>query len=170
MIKLGQEGQPQVPTSGNIRLYAGEDGNIHTLDYLGNDRIIVSGIFPFEQLTNVDGTFASGQVPRYDGSDFIPAEAARYYVVTATSSPYTAVAGDCVLVNLSGTTPVTVNLPTSPSRNDEVIVKKVDDGTNLVYVSGTGGATVDGQAAHEVSGQYDAARFISDGTDWFVIG
>ena len=97
--------------------------------------------------------------------------AGGYTVTTETTTPYAASAGDYILFNLSGTNAV-VNLPVAATAgaNAQVGVKKIDDGTELVTVSGNGGETIDGSTTLDLLSQYEAVELICDGSNWWVMG
>jgi len=64
-----------------------------------------------------------------------------------------------------------LTLPTAQVvQGRELIVKDAggNAGTNNITVDTEGSETIDGAATAVINGNYDAARFYSDGTNWFV--
>jgi len=63
----------------------------------------------------------------------------------------------------------TVPLP-SPSgiSGRRYTITKVDNSTNAVTIASTAG-TIDGAATKALSSQWQAARVMSDGQNWFVV-
>ena len=90
---------------------------------------------------------------------------AQYNIVTKTSD-YTALGGDCVLVDAS-LGDVTITLP-EPSKATQVNIKKIDPTTNIVTVMPNGG-NIDDEPLKEISTQYESYLFISDGSNWYIV-
>lgn len=86
--------------------------------------------------------------------------------VTTQTADYTASDGDVVLADASGGA-ITITLP-SPASNAWVEVKKIDSSANAVTIDG-GGNNIDGNASFDITTQYEAYTFVSDGNEWFIV-
>lgn len=90
--------------------------------------------------------------------------------VTATKvGPYTAVAGDMVLVDTSGGG-VTITLPAAGSNLKKSIrVKKISSDLNVVTVTRSGADLVDGLTSQTFAGQYTDLEITSDSvSNWEI--
>ena len=67
---------------------------------------------------------------------------------------------------------VTVTLPAIADSGNgfEVTVKKTDSSSNAVTVATPGAETIDGGASHELIAQNQTAKYVCDGTNWYVAG
>ncbi|MEK6901707.1 MAG: hypothetical protein AABX37_05155 [Nanoarchaeota archaeon] len=69
-----------------------------------------------------------------------------------------------------GTT-TNITLPKSiTSTGLYFVFKRTDGSTNRVYISTTGGDTIDGATFTNFSGIYNSTTVVSDGSEWFLIG
>ena len=84
--------------------------------------------------------------------------------VTSVSGNYTVATNDKTILVTTGASTATMTLPT-PYKGFDVTVKKVDSGAGAVAFS----ANVDG-AALTLPSQYNFARIVSDGTNFYLIG
>lgn len=92
-----------------------------------------------------------------------------YTTTTITSPNHTAAASNTILANASGN-PIVVALPTASDSLDKAyFIKKIDNSSNVVTVSGVGGDTIDGEVTQEIIFQYDAIQTVSNGTAWFIL-
>lgn len=66
---------------------------------------------------------------------------------------------------------VTVTLPNAAevTADTRFIVKRTTAGANSLTVS-TGGGNIDGAATKSMASQYDKYTFVSDGTDYWIVG
>ena len=85
------------------------------------------------------------------------------FTMQTKSTAYEASPGDFVLV--SGTT--TITLPENAAAGSVIVVKKTDSGTTST-VSRKTADTIDGGTTYAMTTQYEAASFLSDGSDWWV--
>jgi hypothetical protein len=87
------------------------------------------------------------------------------------STDYEAVAGDLVLVDISGAD-VEVDLPEFHSAGDQIGVKMVTTaGSHFIYIwPWNNGELVDGDEFLPLSTDYEWAILMSDGTNWLQIG
>ena len=118
--------------------YRSDTGNLHA--WLGSDET-------FAMLSDLTGALG-GSV--------------NFNVLTK-STAYEAAPGDFVLV--SGTT--TITLPENAAAGSVIVVKKTDSGTTST-VSRKTADTIDGGTTYSMTTQYEAASFLSDGSDWWV--
>lgn len=90
-------------------------------------------------------------------------------VNTITSTPYTALTTDrIILVNIAGTS--TVNLPTaSGNKNLQYTIKKIYNDANAVTIDGNGSETIDGQTTYLLGAVNDFVTIVSDGANWQII-
>ena len=66
---------------------------------------------------------------------------------------------------------VVIRLPISTGigiPGKEFTVKKIDASINTVTVSGSGGNLIDGQSSYTLNNQYETAKFVACGDNWFV--
>ena len=132
---------------------------------------------------DLSGTLPSPTVAKINGTS-VPATPSAGQVLTATSgtaaswsvapgglnvvsksTTYTAASGDFVLANATSAA-FTVTSPAA-TTGGIVSVKKTDSSTNSVTFSPASG-TVDGASTFVLTNQYDAFRFVSDGTNWWT--
>lgn len=65
---------------------------------------------------------------------------------------------------------LTVTLPSAANRKGhEVVVKRMNSGTNAVTVTAASGETIDGAATRALATQYDSLTLVSDGTNWVIV-
>lgn len=90
--------------------------------------------------------------------------------VRSASAAIIAAAGDFILADASSGA-FTVILPTAPTTNTSVAVKKVDTSLNLVTVVGPTGppaVTIDGDSSCTLTQAQSGAIFVYDGANWRV--
>lgn len=89
--------------------------------------------------------------------------------VTSVSSNYSATVQDSViLVNTTGGAR-TITLPRADAcKEKRFTVKKADNSANAVTVQSSSG-TIDDAASYSISSAYEAADFVSDGTEFWVV-
>lgn len=68
----------------------------------------------------------------------------------------------------AGTTHLMTDLLTSPGPGGKIILKTGD--SNDLVVDTEGAATIDGAATYTIDGTLEAVTFITDGTNWHVVG
>lgn len=99
--------------------------------------------------------------------------APAYSVVTVTTSPYTVLASnDVVVCNRTTLGPFTVNLPATPANGDQVRIKdgKGDADTEFITITATGGKTIDGAATLILDESFGARTLVfGDTTAWRVV-
>ena len=89
------------------------------------------------------------------------------YSIVEVNSDYSADSNQLILVDASSGN-VTVTLPL-PEKGYDVIVKKVDDSSNIVYVVSNSGEYIDDVTQLELAMQGEAYRLIGDGTKWHIV-
>jgi hypothetical protein len=91
---------------------------------------------------------------------------ASFWGVRTETSAYTVQRGDSVIL-VNGN--VTITLPAAfPTWEKRITVKKINGGGGTTTVSPTG-FTIDGAASWTTTTQYEAADFVGDGTNVFVV-
>lgn len=93
-------------------------------------------------------------------------------VTVATTSPIGLNPGDDVtIVNLTSPGPASVVLPANPPVGTEFIVKdgKGDAETNNITITVSGSGTMDGDTSQVINIDYEAYRFIYNGTEYNII-
>lgn len=97
-------------------------------------------------------------------------EVALYHEAKSADYTVTDTDGVSVVLMTTSTTNRTVTLPTAADNSGRVIeVVKVDSGSGICTVDGEGAETIDGATTYILAKQYDAARFLCNGTEWFRI-
>jgi hypothetical protein len=96
----------------------------------------------------------------------------RSNVVTTSSSPYTVVAADdVVLVDTVGA--FTVNLPTAVGITGKVLTIKTLvnglPGSSIVTIDASGSQTIDGSLTKKLAGFGESIKIVSDGANWVVL-
>lgn len=89
-----------------------------------------------------------------------------------SSTPYTVVAGDRVLLVSTSGSAKTINLPAAASNAERVLVVKDVDGNaavNNITLDGNGAETIDGAATHAMASNYGWRILYCNGTAWFII-
>ncbi len=88
---------------------------------------------------------------------------------TVTASGALPVTASIVLADASAGA-VTIALPTAASSAGRILtVKKVDASGNAVTLDADASETIDGATTLALAAQYDTARIVCDGTQWWVI-
>jgi hypothetical protein len=108
---------------------------------------------------------ATLNIPQYSGAS------STWNVTTQVGASYTAVSNDYVLVNAATHT---VTLPAA-ANGIKVGVKMINATvTNIRVLTPSAGITIDGTnrsvTGMPIFNQYDAYTFVSDGTNWWIIG
>ena len=108
---------------------------------------------------------ATLNIPQYSGAS------SAWTVTTQVGASYTAVSNDYVLVNAATHT---VTLPAA-ANGIKVGVKMINSTvTNIRVLTPSAGITIDGTnrsvTGMPIFNQYDAYTFVSDGTNWWIIG
>lgn len=108
---------------------------------------------------------ATLNIPQYSGAS------STWNVTTQVGASYTAVSNDYVLVNAATHT---VTLPAA-ANGIKVGVKMINSTvTNIRVLTPSAGITIDGTnrsvTGMPIFNQYDAYTFVSDGTNWWIIG
>lgn len=74
-----------------------------------------------------------------------------------------------LMLNCSATA-IVITLPSASRVTGKTyITKKTDSGANKAAIRAVGSETIDGAASASLTAQYQVKRFISDGTNWYVI-
>ena len=89
----------------------------------------------------------------------------------------TPVTGNTLLDGTNGTVlcdatsgDILITLPSAALwREKEYTIKKVDSSANVVTVDPDGTETIDGALTQIITGQWDAMKIKSDGTNWWII-
>lgn len=93
----------------------------------------------------------------------------RRFIGTTKTATYTAKAGDIVYADISGSS-FTINLPSSPLKDEQVAVMVSASGTGTWLTVGRNGKTIDGASTDLLMNTaYDLTLFQYDGTGWVTI-
>jgi hypothetical protein len=89
-------------------------------------------------------------------------------ITSVTTTPYTQIENDdVILVDATGA-PATVNL-LAADNGKQIIIKKTDASGNSVTIDGNGAQTIDGALTNVLTSQYDSVTLVSDGTAWHIV-
>ncbi len=91
---------------------------------------------------------------------------------TAVAADYTTVDEDFYIGVTSTASARTITLLSATVEAGRMIIVKDESGlsgTNNITIATEGSETIDGAATLVISTNYDVARLISDGTNWFTI-
>lgn len=93
----------------------------------------------------------------------------QIHKTVSVSSNITLTASDHIALVTTSTSDKTVTLPVTGIPDGTVyIVKKIDSGSGKVIIQGAGG-TIDGQAAIELTNQYNTVHFIKNGFNYYIL-
>jgi len=85
------------------------------------------------------------------------------------TTAYTLTATDSVILADATAAAFTVTLPSAVGiAGRQYTIKKVDSSANAVTIASAAG-NIDGAATKTLSAQWQAARVVSDGANWFVV-
>ena len=127
---------------------------------LGNGNEVINGASNVVIINSDNQKVAADNVTIIDGK-------LQWKYVDATTT-YTASDREFVLADATSGA-FTVGLPSAVSSADVWInVKKTDSSVNAVTVSTGGVGTIDGAGTFTLTGQWDAADFYCDGSNWFI--
>ena len=92
--------------------------------------------------------------------------------VVSKTGAYTATQDDYMLLCDATAAAFAITLPSAATvkAGKEYVVKKTDSSVNAITVDPDGTETIDGSATYTISLQNDWIAFISDGTNWRVVG
>lgn len=150
----------------------------NTIDYLtsvieqveGRSTEPIKVELPVQKTLNIPVTLSeggTGAITLSQAQTNLGITAITVTTITSAASPYSATGNQVVLVNATGGA-VTVSLPSAVTTTTPIEVKKTDSSSNAITVDPVGAQTVDGAATYLITLQYESAKFISDGTNWFV--
>jgi hypothetical protein len=92
-----------------------------------------------------------------------------YVDVKAKDADYTVLAADSIINGTGGAGGITITLPAAASSTGRIItVTKVDAGAGDVTIDGNGAETINGNATHDLTSQYESITIYCDGTEWFI--
>lgn len=112
------------------------------------------------QLKETIGRWRDGGLFALDsGSQWLP------WNVVTVSAAYT-VEPFVKMVNVSGTTTVTLPYAHDRLSGQPIVVKRI--GVNTVTIAAQSGDTIDGASTVSLTSQWQASQMISNGTSWFV--
>ena len=161
-------GSPAVSPSGTLAVaLAAQPGN----SFLASPSNGTSGVPTVRQMVSADLpvapsftgtlTFGNGIV----GHVTIVTSGAGYVVDSGSGTDY------IVCINKGTGSATSITLPASPATWRMVVVKdcKGDAATNIITVTPSGGATIDGQATSQINVAYQWGGYFFDGTNWHLI-
>ncbi len=100
----------------------------------------------------------------------MPIRVASIATALATkTAAYTLTATDSVILADATSAAFTLTLPSASGiTGRQYTIKKVDSSANAVTIASVAG-TIDGAATKALSAQWQAARVVSDGGNWFMV-
>ncbi len=89
---------------------------------------------------------------------------------SSVGATYTLLATDHRLIINCTTAAVTVDLPSSPSNNRELIIIKNDSSANTVTVDAQAGKTINGSQTFVLTDQYDSVSlsYVANDSAWYI--
>jgi hypothetical protein len=145
-MRFQEKAKTSTPASGFAQLFLDSDtGNLSALKDTGD-------VVDLE--TPGEGGGGEG------GNDLAPTA-----VKTGT---YVPAAWDAVLCDTSGGS-FTLNLAAS-SAGDQILIKMVGTGTNILTINASGAETIDGELTKTLLAQYESMWLLADGSNWHIIG
>lgn len=91
-------------------------------------------------------------------------------IVTKTTTPYSQVEDDEIILIDATAAPATVNLLASANRaGKQIIIKKTDVSANSVTIDPNAAETIDGAATNVLASQFDSITLVSDGVNWIIV-
>ena len=92
------------------------------------------------------------------------------YDKTLTTTPYTALDSDYLILADATAASITINLPTAIGRKGKIFqVKKVNANANTVTIDAFGSQTIDGALTQVISTSYASISIYSDNANWWII-
>jgi hypothetical protein len=92
------------------------------------------------------------------------------YDKTVTTTPYTALDSDYLILADAQAASITINLPTAAGRKGKIFqVKKVNANANTVTLDAFGSQTIDGALTQVLSVSYSSISIYSDNANWWII-
>lgn len=93
-----------------------------------------------------------------------------FLIVTSKSATYTLTADDSVILVTTGSSALTMNLPTAVGLTGKRYdIKKIDTGSGTITIQSNGVETIDGELTQVVPFQWASLTLISNGAGWFLI-
>jgi hypothetical protein len=94
---------------------------------------------------------------------------ALFLDVKAKDANYTILASDSIINGTGGAGGITITLPAAASSTGRIItITKVDAGAGDVTADGNGAETINGNATHDLTSQYESISIYCDGAEWFI--
>jgi hypothetical protein len=138
---------------------------IHTIDYQGNGYFAgnagIGTTTPNEKLTVVGNISATGNL-NIGGGLVTP--------ITTVNTNTTLLSSNYVVLADASSSSVRIQLPAASLHTGRTYhIKKIDNTTNLVTLSGNIAETIDGLNTQAINAQYISLTIVSNGTNWFII-
>jgi len=97
-------------------------------------------------------------------------EVKKKSIKSITTTPYTQIENDDIILVDATLGAATVNLLGSANRTGkQIIIKKIDVSANSVTIDPANAETIDGAATNVLSSQYDSITLVSDGVNWIIV-
>lgn len=96
----------------------------------------------------------------------------RSSAVATKTAAWTIVAADSVLLCDATSAAFTLTLPSASATGIsgcQFTIKRINSGSNNVTLAAASGQTIDGAATYVLNTQYQTARVVSNGSDWFLV-
>jgi len=102
--------------------------------------------------------------------DFKWVTISRAREVVTTTDNYTMDADDYVVLANAESNNITITLSDATvSKDNEVHIKRINGGTNVVIIATQNNQTIDGYPSITINKQFITISLICDGTQWFII-
>jgi hypothetical protein len=102
-----------------------------------------------------------------------PSGSSGYTIVNVSTTPHNPAqtSGEHILLvdATAAGGPVTINLPTAVGNTAKFTIKKIDSGSDIVTIDGSGGQTIDGDLTKEIEFQWTSMTIVSDNLNWLII-
>jgi len=143
------------------------------------DEVLTPGYFPpadfYEFAITGDlilVSAADGSVAGFFDSNYNLIDVSRYNrstnVITLMGASYNLVAPACYILNNSSSAIYTLPDATQ-AKGKEIILKKISGLLEIVTINPQSGQTIDGASSYSMVTQYSYVKFISDGSNWYII-
>jgi len=87
-----------------------------------------------------------------------------------TTTPYTVLADDKLIVVDCTIGDITVNVPAAADNDKRTLYfKKIDSTENKMIIDPNGTEKIDGETTQEMWAQYEAISIVSNGTEWWIV-
>ena len=115
-----------------------------------------------------NGSHNLGSATKYYARAFTSATFNSLQTITAAADSLSTTDTTNLCDCTSNAIAITIPSGSTSQVGNEYVIKKIDSSANAVTITATG-ATIDGAATKTLATQYETAKLVSDGTNWFLI-